>query len=66
MDGTEKLICVSLPNEEELFYAIFDVIGDEVLGLDQKRKCGKIGINRVTQSFEVYTPELPTMKSLDK
>lgn len=32
MDGTEKLISASLPNEEQLFYTIFDVIGDEVLG----------------------------------
>ena len=32
MDGTEKLVSVSLPNEEEQFYKIFDVIGDEVLG----------------------------------
>ncbi len=32
MDGTEKLVSVSLPNEEDIFYTIFDVIGDEVLG----------------------------------
>ena len=32
MDGTEKLISASLPNEEEIFNTIFDVIADEVLG----------------------------------
>lgn len=32
MDGTEKLIAVSLPNEEDVFNTIFDVIADEVLG----------------------------------
>lgn len=32
MDGTDKLISTQLPNEEDVFFTIFDVIGDEVLG----------------------------------
>lgn len=32
MDGTDELISSQVVNEEEVFYKIFDVIGDEVLG----------------------------------
>lgn len=32
MDGTDKLISKQVSNEEEVFFSIFDVIGDEVIG----------------------------------
>lgn len=32
MDGTDKLISAQQQNEEEIFFEIFDIIGDEVLG----------------------------------
>ena len=32
MDGTDQLISAQLQNEEEVFFEVFDIIGDEVLG----------------------------------